>query len=74
MRVYTFFVKHGYHSLMRTLFMSFVHKIETLLEEENEDLNQDIILKNNTNSYNLNSLIKKIIEDYIPKRTHGSCS
>ena len=54
--------------------MSFVHKIETLLEEENEDLNQDIILKNNTNSYNLNSLIKKIIEDYIPKRTHGSCS
>ena len=33
-----------------------------LLEEENEDLNQDINLKDNTNSYNLNSLIKKNIE------------
>ena len=54
--------------------MSFVHKIEILLEEENEDLNQEINSKNNFNSYNFNSLIKKIIEDYIPKRTHGSCS
>ena len=42
--------------------MSFVHKIEILLEEENEDLNQDINLKDNTNSYNLNSPIKKNIE------------